>query len=835
MRKQRITADKWVERSVEESTGLYCHWTHRRMNLVPVEGTPTVQTLGKFLNGDLLRWQTWEEMRRMIAAKGWKKGSGRKMAEYAAQYKGGETPLWFRVWDRFTKWMTDAKESPRPEDVRMSFGWQSTGYNCIEEDLHPGRVVILEKNGRYFLAVMMKEGWWGWPIIQKRAIPNEESYNRIILSRGGGCEWVSTSASMISELVREKQMCLFEIEADDVFRAVTGPENKYEKYAHVSRQFEFWYRRDPRLAEGDRFYMTWHVTYNPAMKKSDLVEKNNLRSLEIFRERNFAWASRNIEVRDVAEAETAARWVAENDGSVVLPADCPDELRFAVMRALFFVTFPDRPLTAKGGLLNGYQLPGRMLVKTQKGVRGNNLAIANEKIAGKRKRMVDDRRSYVVQTLQDRARRVLAERNGLSEDEAGRLLDSVQCAETLAKAAQALGLFEKQKLSLFTTGEATLPDLSLAVAFERKLGLESPNWKPKRLVQTTRIRPVEECRNYRRDSFTRAYPIEQIAGKRKLRGRRGGWIEDRRWIAKDDTGWYLIAYAKDCGSINRIVRFNGEGVEIKAMRFVSDSLRARTNMCIETTSFEFNALMRLARAGHVGVWRVDVGGDGQFWSDLWSERNAAPCAVVAKLGIREEGKGKRAEVLEVDYTVGARFKRDGRKTEGREINAYLDAWPEDAAKPRVGGFREAIEKDGILVDQRQRMPELIELAKYVVIDDGLKGYQIWDRIFWDDGSGERKSKRPELTTFAQKYGPDKDMLAEFKHQILSDKIFEKCEVQGAPDPSSLIPHPLLQREFGRIVITGTMAWRRQMVRPAHEVALGIWLAQLVPWQERVWH
>ncbi len=182
------------------------------------------------------------------------------------------------------------------------------------------------------------------------------------------------------------------------------------------------------------------------------------------------------------------------------------------------------------------------------------------------------------------------------------------------------------------------------------------------------------------------------------------------------------------------------------------------------------------------------------------------------------GSGKR-EVLSVDYTVGARFKRDGRKTGGREINAYLDAWPEDAAKPRVSGFREAIEKDGILVAPRQRMPELIELAKYVVTDDGLRGYQIWDRVFWDDGSGERKCKRAELTTFAQNYGPDKDMIAEFERQILSDKIF----TSQSPVP---IPQSLLQREFGRIVITGTMSWRRQMVRPAHEVALGIWLAGL---------
>lgn len=810
MKRQKTTIDKWLERSVEESTGLYCHWTHRRMNLVPVEGTPTVQTLGKFLNGDLLRWQTWEEMRRMIAAKGWKKGPGRKMAEYAAQYKGGEKPLWFRVWDRFTKWMADAKESPRPEDVRMSFGWQSTGRDCFEEDLHPGRVVILEKNGRYFLAVMMKEGWWGWSVIQKRAIPGEESYNRIILSRGGGCEWVTTSASMISELVREKQMCLFEIEADDVFRAVTGPENKNDQYAHISRRFEFWYRRDPKLAEGDRFYMTWHVTYNPAKTKSDLVEKSNPRVLEIFRERKFAWASRNIEVTDAAEAENAARWVVENDGSVVLPADCTDELRFAVMRALFFVTFPGRPLTAKGGLLNGYQLPGRMLVRSQKGAHGDNAAVANEKIAGRRKQMSDDRRSHVVQTLLDRTRRILAERNGLSEEEAGRLLDSVGCADTLTKAAQELGLFEGNKLMLFTTGELSLPDLSLAVAFEQRLGLESPNWKPKRLVQTTRIRPVEECRNYRRETFTRTYPIEPIAAKRKLRGRRGGWIEDRRWIAKDDTGWHLIAYAKDCGSIDRVLRFNGEGVELKAMRFVSDSLRARTNMRIETTSFEYNALMKLAAAGHVGVWRVDVKNDGQFWNDLWSERNCAPCAVIAKLAEIDK-------YLEVDYTVGARFKRDGRKTEGREINAYLDAWPEDAAKPRCGGFHEAIEKDGILVTQRQRMPELIDLAKYVVTDDGLRGYQLWDRVFWDDGSGKRKIGRSEITTFSKKYGKNKAMLEAFRQAILDDGLVSDLTGWDA----------IIEREFGRIIVTGTMGWQRQIRRPAHELSVGIWLNTLI--------
>ncbi|MBQ3807258.1 MAG: hypothetical protein II840_04810, partial [Kiritimatiellae bacterium] len=37
---------------------------------------------------------------------------------------------------------------------------------------------------------------------------------------------------------------------------------------------------------------------------------------------------------------------------------------------------------------------------------------------------------------------------------------------------------------------------------------------------------------------------------------------------------------------------------------------------------------------------------------------------------------------------------------------------------------------------------------------------------------------------------------------------------------------MVSREFRRVVYTGTMGWRKQLVRPSHEVALGIWLARL---------
>ena len=35
------------------------------------------------------------------------------------------------------------------------------------------------------------------------------------------------------------------------------------------------------------------------------------------------------------------------------------------------------------------------------------------------------------------------------------------------------------------------------------------------------------------------------------------------------------------------------------------------------------------------------------------------------------------------------------------------------------------------------------------------------------------------------------------------------------------------REFKRIAYTGTMGWRKKLNRPAHEVAIGIWLAGII--------
>ncbi len=38
----------------------------------------------------------------------------------------------------------------------------------------------------------------------------------------------------------------------------------------------------------------------------------------------------------------------------------------------------------------------------------------------------------------------------------------------------------------------------------------------------------------------------------------------------------------------------------------------------------------------------------------------------------------------------------------------------------------------------------------------------------------------------------------------------------------------LRDAFRRVICSGTMGWHRQLIRPAHEVAVGIWMAGLDP-------
>ena len=78
----------------------------------------------------------------------------------------------------------------------------------------------------------------------------------------------------------------------------------------------------------------------------------------------------------------------------------------------------------------------------------------------------------------------------------------------------------------------------------------------------------------------------------------------------------------------------------------------------------------------------------------------------------------------------------------------------------------------------------------------------------------------------------KEAEAEFMRQIEADTLVD------AKTPKDFkLEEPIrvgddfkdaVAREFKRIAYTGTMGWRKKLNRPAHEVAVGIWLASLTP-------
>ena len=158
--------------------------------------------------------------------------------------------------------------------------------------------------------------------------------------------------------------------------------------------------------------------------------------------------------------------------------------------------------------------------------------------------------------------------------------------------------------------------------------------------------------------------------------------------------------------------------------------------------------------------------------------------------------------------------------------------------------------------------EALRAATYVVKDDPYKGYILKDRIFKDsDGRAEwRKEKNEEYlaglndkqkktrATLNAKYeaqrkeqkgkplcevlSPDlaREAEAEFTRQIEADTLVDaktpKTFKLESPIKVTDDFKEAVAREFRRIAYTGTMGWRQKLNRPAHEVAVGIWLARL---------
>jgi len=130
---------------------------------------------------------------------------------------------------------------------------------------------------------------------------------------------------------------------------------------------------------------------------------------------------------------------------------------------------------------------------------------------------------------------------------------------------------------------------------------------------------------------------------------------------------------------------------------------------------------------------------------------------------------------------------------------------------------------------------------YVVLPDadpyssgGLyRGYMLLDRVFRDDlpkDAAPRPAARPQQF-LADSVSPAKaqELARAFKARIEADTLADaKHPGFRLERPIRVTPEfePLVAAEFRRIVRTGTMSASRQLVRPAHEVAIGIWLAAL---------
>ena len=914
----KVRTDKFlVIRDPAKSIGLWSHRVEFSSTLHPV--APTRMTLGRFFNDDLVRHETYAEAVKMMQAKGWKKSSAQKLKEYAAQYLGerfdetgrGEwpsVPRWFWAWHNFSRWLVYAKTAKPQGDVRLSFGYSITGSDCGDANHRTSRVIFLKKNGRNFIAVMMKDGWYGWDIIEKTAY-QADPYERLILAGPRGIVWQTVDADIITELVQSKRMCLFEMERHPFFDALTDEKNKAEVLGSISRNVEF-YVHDPNGPE-ERFYMTWSATFNPRKRKYEGCDKNKVRLVETMSERGKGWIGRRIEVLDPAKAEEASRWVVENNGCILLPPDASDELRFAVMRSLFYITFPERAVDEPGGLLRGYQLPGRMVQFATKPIRYDGGRDIVERLRKKSQEAVARRREIVVDTLLERAARIVAERNGIEKDEALRRIEGVGGRAVIETAAWRWGFMEGNALAMFKpspfAGSLKLPDLSIAICFEHRLGLDGGNATIGKLVQTARIMSFAESLG-----ATRFSKDVEVTAKRVFTPRRGAESErvayagETTRILYDEGCYYILAIPKFAlYQYERDLLFDPESksVAVHAYRSVSeDGMRSRHDNHIEEELLDFNKIVNLAKDGRVYLYSLDVGKDRWLFDATYTTANKRPCRVIptipqlfipgseSKSCHVQRGNGSylvtevpaSMEVVEarIMFTFNPMVQRLGRKFEGRSWKSYCDAHPDEAEREKVlwptgaatveslkSAVRRVVESDGILLTDEEHLAAAIEEMGYVVVQTAdpyapggiYHGYMMADRVFkdtdgrveWREAMGRKHKAEAEGKFDRQKHegdrrkeksgkplvevlSPDIAATAErefaerIEAEVLSDKKTSKFFTLEAPIVIGEEFKAMVAREFRRVAYTETMGWRQQIVRPAHEVALGIWLARLTP-------
>ena len=909
------TSSRFMEiRDPAKAIGLWSCHAEYESTLHPLETTR--QTIGRFYNDDLVRFETHAEALEMLAKKGWNKSVAQKMREYAAQYLGerfdeagnGEwvaVPRWFSAWHNFVRWLIYDKTAKPYSDVRLSFGYAITGSSCCDSTHRTGRVILLRRNGRNYVAVMMKGGWYGWDIIEKSAY-QANPYERLVLSSTHGCFWQTVDADIITELVNEKQLCLFEMEQSPIFDALTDPKNKTERLAKLTRHFEF-YVHDPN-GPNERFYMKWSAFFNVNKTKYTNPDRANVRLVEVMRERGRAWVERQIKVEKISEADHAARWVAENNGCIVLGEDVSDDLRLAVIHALSYIMFPDRPIDAPGGILRGYQLPGRMVQYASKRIRFDIVDKISERMQNHSQETAVRKRQLIVETLLDRAARVLAERNGLKNEEALVRIESVDGRATIETAAWRWGFMEGNALALFTptpqAGSLKLPDLSLALAFEHRLKLDGAQAIVGKLVQTAPIRSLQESLDairYCKDVSLRAKRLH--TPKPGMEHDKIVYLGESLRIINDEGRYFLLALPKfsKYNYERDLLYVPGENsVAVQAYRLTSPSrVRSRQDTTVEEETLDINKITFLAQTGRALFYSLDVAENRWLFDATYTLANKRPCRLIPTVPqiflpgspqkschterangaylVTDVPSDTEAVEIRLKFTINPHVQRDGRKLEGRSWKSYCDAHPEDCSRKIISwpqgdddsaatlkmATRRVVETDGVLLTDNEHLDVALDAMGYIVTQTAdpyapggiYHGYMIPDRVFKvTDGRVEwRKAqcKPAEDAANPQKAAEDRrreqsgkplvEVLSAtlvktaedaFSRQIesdgLSDKKTAKFFTLEAPIVIGEEFRDMVAREFRRVVYTGTMGWRKQIVRPAHEVALGIWLARLQP-------
>ena len=982
----------------KNAVGLWSYRVVKETAMTPVGNT--AQALGRFLNGDIARWERRGEMADAISSakcevRGAKKGDRKKfkspatiIAEYREKARQDEKRMslsdwrekyaWLLAWGGYSCRLAAPNVIAAEKDVQMFFNLASAGVCCHEGNLHGGRVFFLRKKKakvggegeqwkfNYFVCVVLKPGgtkWW-WELERVNVTWTDDTYDRLIIDPRGKLEWSPMDAGVLTERVVGKDVCLFQLEDDALFAAITDNDlNPNEKYAHLCYAFDFFYSgglgktaapaTNNQQPTTNNFYLRWSAFFNPKKSKFTLASKQSPRIIEIMGERKKGWIARPLAVSDefrvkseepggrsvrhgnksitalrdddARKAQTSdaklglgdtpldryvqdvARWVVENNGCAVLPIGASRELRLALSHALFFVTFPDRKPDEVGGILRGYQLPGRLVEHVTGKIRGDNSKTMMERVRKQSEESAARRRKMVVDCLFARACAAVLNRNRNVLDEKGVVakMDEIGARQIIEKAAWQRGFMEGNPLMLFkpspTAGNLKLPDLSLALGFEHLLGLRGETaGAADLLVQTAPIRSLRESQGEIREAISGVYPCRSAwtpsPGKEKTLV---ACPADSIRVLRDEGRYCLMAIPK-YGQYNfgRDLAFepdvpgkkNKRSVPIYAYSFRSvGNVRSRSDSFVIEEVMDVNKVMQLARDGRLFLYSIDFGRDKWLADIVYSKGNRQPCKIVPSIPIlAPEGTEKKDALQEgrksgtnvetkvavasetaqafITFTFNPTVARDNRKVEGRSWKSYLDAFPSEEKRHivRLGdcsieglraALQEVIETDGVLLTDKEHAEEAIRAATYVVKDDPYNGYNLKDRIFHGEarepGPRETASVRQQEDRRKSKAKAEGEQRRELKGkplcEVLSPDLAKAAEVEftrqieadtlvDAKTPKSFkLDEPIkvgegfrdsVAREFKRIAYTGTMGWRQKLNRPAHEVAVGIWLAGL---------